>query len=235
MTYFRYTPEIVARFPNIVGGVLFASGLHNAPSSPDLLAYYQAEQAQVIARIGDTPLSELPSLAAWRSAFRAFGVDPTQYRSATEALLRRLTKQGDIPSINTLVDIGNLISIRYGLPVAILDTQVLHRGITVRLAQGTEQFFNLGSTDPEHPAAGEVIFIDEREAVYARRWCWRQSHQSAAQESTTAAIITIEAHHTDARADVERAVSDVTTLLQKYAGGTLHSVLLNAEVIHGAF
>ena len=39
-------------------------------------------------------------------------------RSAAEALLRRLTKQGSIPSINTLVDIGNLVSIRYALPVA---------------------------------------------------------------------------------------------------------------------
>ena len=72
-------------------------------------------------RIGETPLSQIPSLAAWRSVFRGFGLDPTQYRGAAEALLRRLTKKGEIPSVNTLVDIGNLVSIRYALPVALFD------------------------------------------------------------------------------------------------------------------
>ncbi len=53
-------------------------------------------------------LSELPTLSAWRQAFRRFGANPTKHRSAAEALLRRLQK-GDIPGINTLVDIGNLV------------------------------------------------------------------------------------------------------------------------------
>jgi DNA/RNA-binding domain of Phe-tRNA-synthetase-like protein len=45
--------------------------------------------------------------------FTRFGAKPTQYRCAAEALLRRLAKHGDISPINTLVDIGNLVSIRY--------------------------------------------------------------------------------------------------------------------------
>ena len=138
MDAFSYEPEITRRFPTIVGGVIHAVGLTNGPSSPDLVAAFQAEQAAALARIGDTPLSEVPSLAAWRRAFRAFGVDPTAYRSAGEALLRRLTKQGSIPSINTLVDIGNLVAIRYALPVAMFDLGALTGGITVRIASGEE-------------------------------------------------------------------------------------------------
>src|SRR5438270_703853 len=125
MTAFRYHPDIVARYPALVGGVILAHGLTNAPTPEPLQKAYEAEQQAVIARLGSKPLSEVESLSAWRGAFRAFGIDPTQYRSAAEALLRRLTKQGNIPIINTLVDIGNLISIRYGLPVAIFDTRAL--------------------------------------------------------------------------------------------------------------
>ena len=125
---FRYHPAIIERFPTIVGGVIHAVGVTNGPSPDELVEAFRAEQTTVIARIGDTPLSEVPSLAAWRRAFRAFGVDPTAYRSAAEALLRRLTKQGSIPSINTLVDIGNLVSIRHGLPVAIFDRQAMTGG-----------------------------------------------------------------------------------------------------------
>ena len=36
----------------------------------------------MLARIGDTPLSEIPSLAAWRRVFAAFGAQPTKYRNA---------------------------------------------------------------------------------------------------------------------------------------------------------
>jgi hypothetical protein len=65
--------------------------------------------------------------------FRGFGVDPTQYRSAAEALLRRLIKQGELPSIGTLVDLANLVSIRYALPVAVFDQGGITGGTVVRL------------------------------------------------------------------------------------------------------
>ena len=116
-----------------------------APRRRPLVAAFRAEQQAVLARIGDTQLSELATLAAWRRAFRAFGVDPTAYRSAAEALLRRLTKQGSIPSINALVDLGNLVAIRYGLPVAMFDQRWVTVGTTVRFAAGTESFTDLGS------------------------------------------------------------------------------------------
>lgn len=202
----------------IVGGVIRATGVRNGTTSDALRAEYAAEQLAVKARIGSTPLSELSSLAAWRAAFRAFGVDPTQYRSAAESLLRRLTKQGDIPNINTLVDIGNLVSIRYGLPVAVLDTAQIVGGITVHFAAGDEAFSDLGSSESIHPEAGEVIFTDETRVVHARRWCWRQSAQSAARETTTDILATIESHHERGQHDVEAAQADVLALLRQYAG-----------------
>src|SRR6476659_220257 len=121
MSLFRYDPPIVERFPGVVGGVIRAGGVANGPTPAALAAAFDVAQAEVIARIGATPLSELPSLAAWRRAFRAFGVDPPQYRSAAEALIRRLTKQGALPRIATLVDLANLVSIRHALPVAVFD------------------------------------------------------------------------------------------------------------------
>jgi DNA/RNA-binding domain of Phe-tRNA-synthetase-like protein len=218
---FEYHPDIVARFPNVIGGVILAHGLENGPSPLDLQSEYSAEQQAVIARIGKTPLSEIESLAAWRGVFRGFGLDPTQYRNAAEALLRRLTKQGNIPSINRLVDIGNLVSIRYALPVAVFDTHAVHSPITVRFAEGSESFTPLGAPTPEHPEAGEVIFADAVQLVVARRWCWRQSDESAARETTTNAVITVEAHHSSGRADVKAALDDLLNLLRKYAGGSV--------------
>src|SRR5262249_13845578 len=111
MTAFEYHPDLLARYPETIGGVIHAKGLHNGPTPEALMIAYTAEQKATIARIGNTQLSDLDSLSGWRRVFRTFGVDPTQYRSAAEALLRRLTKKGDIPSLNLLVDLGNLVSI----------------------------------------------------------------------------------------------------------------------------
>lgn len=229
MTYFQYHPAVLQAHPHIQGGIIRAAQVHNAPTPPDLQALYMAEQGAVKARIGTQSLSELPSLAGWRAAFRRFGVDPTQYRSAAESLLRRLTKKGDIPMINTLVDAGNLISIRYGLPVAVLDLAQINGTITVQPATGSETFVDLHETEPVHPEAGEVIFIDPQGHVVARRWCWRQSATSAASLTTTEALITIEAQHPGSAAEVSAAVNDLTVLLATYAGGQYTHALINAS------
>jgi DNA/RNA-binding domain of Phe-tRNA-synthetase-like protein len=219
MTVFQYDNGILIRYPTVVGGVILAQGMTNGPTPKELQAAFIDEQQVTLQRIGATPLSQIPSLVAWRAVFRSFGVDPTQYRSAAEALLRRLTKRGDIPGINLLVDLGNLVSIRYELPVAVFDSSSLNGAVTVHFADGSEMYTTLGQEELEHPEPGEVVFSDATKLVIARRWCWRQSDQSAAQPETTQAIITVEAHHAQGREDVDAALDDLLNLLRTYAGG----------------
>jgi DNA/RNA-binding domain of Phe-tRNA-synthetase-like protein len=229
-TLFQYLQEIVSTYPSVVGGMIHAPGIVNGPTPPALLELYVAEQKSVAERIGSTPLSELPTLAAWRGAFRKFGVDPTQYRSASESLLRRLTKKGDIPSINTLVDIGNLVSIRYALPVAMVDLRGVAGGLSVCFAKGDEIFTPLEAPEPETPDKGEVVFVDEKNVATARRWCWRQSKESAARDDTTDILVTVEAHHANGRRDIEAALSDLNMLLDRFAPGTRTSNVLDASL-----
>ena len=229
MHKFQYHPDILSNYPNVVGGVALATGLNNSSTPDNLRAAYLAEQQAVIEKIGDRPLSELPSLNAWRRAIAAFGVSPTKYRSAAEALLRRLTKKGDIPCINTLVDIGNLVSIRYGLPVAIFDTREVEGVVTVGYSNGSESYSELRNDAIIHPEKGEVIFFDTKQMVIARRWCWRQSSTSAANAGTTNAIVTIESQHEGGRADVEQALADCLELLAEYAGSSYESAILDGE------
>jgi DNA/RNA-binding domain of Phe-tRNA-synthetase-like protein len=230
MARFGYDHEILDRFPSVVGGVIHADGVAVRAAPGELTATFLAEQSSVRERIGDTPLSELPTLAAWRGVFRGFGVNPTKYRSAAEALLRRLTKQGELPSINTLVDLANLVSIRYALPVAVFDQRDVIGGTTVRLAHGGERWADLGASEAEHPEPGEVIFSDDEEQVSARRWCWRQSRASAASEDTTEILVTVEGHHEAAPDDIDRALRDLEALIGSYASpATVRSDVLDAS------
>lgn len=229
MSYFRYHPEIFKRFPALRAGVIWVEDLNNRISPPELQTRYLEEQRSVLGRAADLSPSEIPSLAAWRSAFRGFGVEPTKYRSAAEALLRRLTKKGDIPPINALVDLYNLVSIRYHLPMAAFDLRSAAGGITVRFADGSEHFTPHDSPEIEHPEPGEVIFADENGLVFARRWCWKQSAESEAGLQTRRVLITVEAHHADAERDIRCALADLIALMPVYVGGRASPAFLDPD------
>jgi len=104
----------------------------------------------------------------------------------------------------------------------------LQGAVTVHFADGSERYTTLGQDEVEHPEPGEVVFSDETKLVIARRWCWRQSDQSAAQEDTTQAIITVEAHHAEGQKDIDAALKDLLALLRAFAGGTFIAGRLDA-------
>jgi DNA/RNA-binding domain of Phe-tRNA-synthetase-like protein len=227
---FGYDQAALEQYPAIHGGVIHATGLENGPSAPELLEAYRAEQSAAAERLARTPIAELPSIAAWRRAFTRFGAKPTQHRSAAEALLRRLSKTGEIPSVNRLVDLGNLISIRHSLPVAVFDLVGVHGSLTVRLATGDEPFTEIGSTEVVTPEPGEVVFVDDRGVVAARRWCWRQSAQSATSPWTAEALIVTEGLHQTAGDDVAAALADLTSqLADRHPATTVRSWHLSSS------
>jgi DNA/RNA-binding domain of Phe-tRNA-synthetase-like protein len=216
MATFAYDDAVADRYPTIRAGVVHATGLANGPSPPGLLDRYRDEQTSASERLRETTLADLPQIAAWRRAFTRFGAKPTQHRNAAEALLRRLAKRGDIPTINALVDVGNLVSVRHAMPVAVFDQATVSGSMAVRFASGDERFMDLGSSEGVHPDPGEVVFVDDDDVVHARRWCWRQSAQSATGPSTAEAFIVVEGHHDTAGRDAGSALADLTSLLAAY-------------------
>ena len=99
---------------------------------------------------------------------------------------------------------------------------------TVRFATGAELFTDLGSTGSVHPNPGEVIFVDGNDVVSARRWCWRQSAQSATSATTVDALIVVEGHHDTASRDVESALTDLDSLLASHQPqGRIESYVLS--------
>jgi len=216
MSGFCYAPEIIERYPDVTGGVIVLRDVQNQPSPAVFSAIYEAEQKAIKQSIGSSSLAEIESISAWRKAFREFGVEPTQYRCSAESLLRRLTKKGDIPGINLLVDIGNLISIRHALPIAVMDTRAVEGQITVKFADGSERYTELNDTEVKHPEPGEVVFVDDTGLVLARRWCWRQSEHSATREDAKTVLVTIEAQHYRSKHLVQEAQADFIELVTEY-------------------
>jgi len=227
---FRHDERLLARFASLRAAVVELDGVHNGPATPALFDEFVAEQTRAAADLAGVALAEVPSIAAWRSVFSAFGVSPTRYRNAAEALLRRVQKKGDIPSVSLMVDLGNLVSIRRRLPLAVIDADRVGGGVTVREASGDETFDDLGGTEATRPEPGEIVMVDDTGEVVTRRWCWRQSTRSGATDATTRLVIAVEGHHRGAEDDVAAAVADFEDLVARHLPGAV----LRSRTVSGA-
>ena len=60
-------------------------------------------------------------VALIRAMFKSFGTDPTRWRPSSEAMIRRAVKEKSLYKINSLIDINNIVSMRYRLPIGVYD------------------------------------------------------------------------------------------------------------------
>jgi DNA/RNA-binding domain of Phe-tRNA-synthetase-like protein len=191
LTAFRHSPLVLERFPELRAATLSLVGV-----DPELsfAAAVDRHQAQARARLAQQSEGEFPEIQAWRRAFSRMGLKPTQYRSAPEALLRRLRSDGHLPALHPLIDLCNALSAAFALPVAVFDREMIAGMLEVRPSSGHERIRSF-SGDDDHPDPGEIIFVDEADVAHARRWCHRQSLASVVSAGTTSAYIVAETMH----------------------------------------
>jgi DNA/RNA-binding domain of Phe-tRNA-synthetase-like protein len=200
---FQHSADIWRDFPHLVPGAVYVDGITStAQVSADRFC------AAAAARLDRATESELPEIQAWRRAFAQMGLKPTQYRCASESLLRRFRKEGSLPALHPLVDLCNAISLAYAIPVAVLDADQITGSLEVRYATGEEEYLTFAG-DIEHPAPGEVIFADQAGQAHARRWTNRQSGRSAIRDTTNTALIVAEALHDQAPDDIPELIKNL--------------------------
>lgn len=200
---FQHDDAIWHDFPELAAGVLATERISAEVGVDEPVARYLAIARS---RLAGRTESELPEIQAWRRAFGRMGLKPTQYRCASEALLRRFRKDDALPRLHPLVDVCNAMSLAFAIPVAVFDVGGIDGDLVVRRAIGDEDYLTF-SGEHECPEPGEVIFADEAGQVHARRWSNRQSGRSAVAARTTSALIVAEAMHESAAKDVTELVA----------------------------
>jgi DNA/RNA-binding domain of Phe-tRNA-synthetase-like protein/SAM-dependent methyltransferase len=206
---FWHDAKIRADFTELAAGVVLATGI---TADADVTERVARLWARADARLAGGSEAELPEVQAWRRAFARMGLKPTQYRCASESLLRRYKKERSLPSIHPLVDLCNALSMAYAIPVAVLDADQVDWPLQVRYADGSESY-QAFSGETEKPRPGEVVFADAGGNAHARRWTNRQSARSAVRAGTSAVLIVAEAMHESAAADVARLIEEISAEL----------------------
>ena len=203
---FKHASEVRSRFPQLRCAALLLQGVDATAQAAPQITRFQRMADQRLAGNSET---EFVEIQAWRRAFSAMGMKPTQYRCASEALLRRYRKEGALPALHPLIDLCNAASLAFAIPIAVFDTRQITGALTVRSAQGDETYETFAG-DTEHPEPGEVIFVDEAGRAHSRRWTNRQSGLSAIRPETQQALMVAEALHDTAESDVARLTSELS-------------------------
>jgi DNA/RNA-binding domain of Phe-tRNA-synthetase-like protein len=210
--------------------LLAVDGLVPGPSDQGSDALLQAAEVAARQALSAQAVDQLPHVAAWREAYRAFGAKPQRTRNSVEALLRRAGS--GLPRVNRLTDTYNAISVLHQIPLGGEDLTRYAGSPRLIRATGTEPFDTVaeGSAAIEYPDPGEVVWCDDA-GVTCRRWNWRQARRTQLSDDTTTALfildaldpMTDEALHATAEHLVSQLVRlgpDVQVVSRLITGGT---------------
>lgn len=90
-------------------------------------------------------LKDIPSIAATRRVYKVCGKDPSRYRPASEALIRRMLQGKELYQIDTLVDLVNVASIAYGYSIGGFDADCFEGNVlTLGVGREGESYEGIG-------------------------------------------------------------------------------------------
>ncbi|MCR5712563.1 MAG: hypothetical protein K6G46_08995 [Prevotella sp.] len=128
--------EIESFCPGFVGACVDAE-VENTAFSQALWDEIHEMEERFRRELTTESLKELSGIAATRRVYKACGKDPSRYRPASEALIRRMLQGKELYQIDTLVDLINLASIAYGYSIGGFDADKFV-GDTLTLGVGRE-------------------------------------------------------------------------------------------------
>lgn len=136
--------EIEQVCPNFVGACVEA-GVVNSAYNSELWEEIYAISEQFRNELTTETLKDISGIAATRRVYRACGKDPSRYRPASEALIRRILQGKKLYQIDTLVDLINLASIAYGYSIGGFDADEMVGGqLTLGIGKADEPYEGIG-------------------------------------------------------------------------------------------
>src|SRR3954451_14098512 len=134
----RVDPAVFELRPDYRALLLAVDGI--LPGAGDQGYDVLVREAEAAARavLQEQSAEEVPQVAAWREAYRAFGAKPQRTRNSLEALLRR--GPSGLPRVNRLTDIYNATSVLHLLPIGGEDLTGYVGAPRLIRAGGTEPF-----------------------------------------------------------------------------------------------
>jgi len=116
-------------------GTMIVANIKNSTYNEELWKEIENETQRIVESQNTETIKLISGIAATRRAYKKCGKDPSRYRPSNEQLIRRVIQGKSLYQINTVVDLVNLASIRYGYSIGGFDLDLI-QGDNVSLGIG---------------------------------------------------------------------------------------------------
>ncbi|PJC36724.1 lysine--tRNA ligase [Candidatus Peregrinibacteria bacterium CG_4_9_14_0_2_um_filter_53_11] len=222
------TKDVRERFPGIKVGFALLKGVKNSQLTLERAAELREQHWDGL------DFEELRKssarLEAFKDIYRGFGVKPSNNKPSPVALISRLANGRDLPTINTIVDLGNIISVEHQLAVGMFDADRLTLPVILNFAEGGEQYMALGSDKFVPLMPDELCYFDSAGTVMARDFNYLDSEVTKITENSTNLLLNIDGNEASTEDEVRAALQQAADLVLSECGGELGElVILNAN------
>lgn len=214
---FEVHKDIFEKNPTICIAVVVGRNIDNTKENEYIRRYLQENIAGVLPKLTGK-VKEHKNVVPYREAFSAFGINPNKFMCSIEALMTRIQKTSQIPSINSVVDMGNGASLKYMLPIGAHDLGQISDEIEVRFSRDGDIFIPFGSSESESVDKNEVVYASGS-SVRTRRWMWRQSERGKITEESNYVFFPIDGFVGISEKEVIEARDEIAEMIENQLGG----------------
>src|SRR5580692_8934035 len=136
--------DIEIKLPGVKLGIVEGHGVTVEALHPDLAKLLDEVCVRKQKEFTVESLAEAEPIRAIRGLFRSWGMDPSKYRPASEALLRRVVQGKGLYRVSNVVDVGNLVSIETGWPLGCYDRSRIDEPVVLRHGLPGESYEGIG-------------------------------------------------------------------------------------------
>lgn len=169
-------------------------------------------------------LKNHPIIRAYRDFYWRIGIDPTKTRPSSEALIRRVLRGRGFPSINPVVDAGNIASAYTFVPIGLYDLAKINLPLKLTMSKGGELFKPIGGGD-EVLKPNTPILIDSK-GVVLHLYPHRDSRETCITGETHEILVIGAGVPGVSTRLVREAVSKVLFFLEKINGSSCNRIVV---------
>ena len=195
--FIKINQTVFEKKNDLVIGVVTAEGINNSIINNKITEFFNDAVKKQIEILKGQAVKSIYDFGQYHAAMRIFGINPSKYQISVEALLNRVSKSGNLASINPVVDLANAVSLKCLIPLGVHDIDSLAGDLEIRFSNSGDLFED---SEDRSSNEGEELVYASGNTIRTRKWIWRQMPVGKISEKTTNIVFPIDGFCTNLEA-----------------------------------